>query len=236
VEGYYDSSCICSREVLEIRSYPLGGSLEFARSIERRYLDLGGEIHYKSPVTKILVEHNRAVGIRLADGMEHRSDIIISAADGHTTIFKMLDGKYINNKIQDYYDKLPVFFPSIYIGLGVARSFDDLPHSVSGLIFPLDEPVTIDGKERNRLGLQIFNFDPSLAPEGKIALRVMLDSDYERWKQLKQNPDRYKAEKEQIADKVITLLDQRFPGLAAQVEMCDVATYDLGALHWQLEG
>jgi len=204
--------------------YPVGGSLEFARSIEQRYLDLGGEIHYKSPVTKILVEHNRAVGVRLADGTEHRSDIIISAADGHTTIFKMLDGKYINNKIQGYYDKLPVFFPLIYIGVGVARSFDELPHSVSGLIFPFDEPVTLDGKERNRLGLQIFNFDPGLAPEGKTALRVMFDSDYERWKQLKQDPDRYKAEKEQIAEEVITLLDQRFPGLAAQVEMYDVAT------------
>jgi phytoene dehydrogenase-like protein len=52
----------------------------------------------------------------------------------------------------------------------------------------------------------------------------MLDSDYEYWKRLEREPERYKAEKEQIADKVITLLDRRFPGLAAQVEMCDVAT------------
>ena len=34
----------------------------------------------------------------------------------------------------------------------------------------------------------------------------------------------YKLEKEKIANKVIALLDKRFPGLAAQVEMCDVAT------------
>lgn len=77
----------------------MGGSLEFARAIERRYLDLGGEIHYKSPVKKILVESNRAIGIRLADGTEHRSDIVVSAADGHTTLFDMLDGKYMNKKI-----------------------------------------------------------------------------------------------------------------------------------------
>ena len=48
---------------------------------------------------------------------------------------------------------------------------------------------------------------------------------YERVsKKLKQDPERYKAEKERIAETVIRLLDRRYPGLAAQVEMCDVAT------------
>jgi len=208
----------------KVAGYPLGGSLEFAKAIERRYLDLGGEIHYKSPVTKILVEDDKAVGVRLADGTEHRSDIVISAADGRTTIFDMLDGKYINDKIQGYYDNLPVVPPLIYIGLGVARSFDELPPSVMGVNYPLDEPVTIAGQEWKRLAVLVYNFDPSLAPAGKTVLRVAFDSDYEYWKKLKQDPERYKAEKEQIADKVIALLDRRFPGLAAQVEMRDVAT------------
>jgi phytoene dehydrogenase-like protein len=72
--------------------YPIGGSLEFSRAIERRYLNLGGQIHYRSPVSKILVENEQAVGVRLADGTEYRGDIIISAADGHATIFDMLGG------------------------------------------------------------------------------------------------------------------------------------------------
>ena len=81
--------------------YPLGGSLEFSRSIERRYLDMGGEVHYNSRVIKILVENNRAVGIRLEDGSEHRADYIASAADGHATIFNLLDGKYAGEKIRE---------------------------------------------------------------------------------------------------------------------------------------
>jgi len=44
------------------------------------------------------------------------------------------------------------------------------------------------------------------------------------WNNLKQGPDRYRAEKEKIAETVISLLDQRYPGLADQVEMYDVAT------------
>ena len=203
--------------------YPVGGSLEIARAIQQRYLDLGGEIHYKSPVAKILVENDQAVGVRLADGTEHRSDTVISAADGRTTIFDMLDGKYIDDKIQGYYDNLPTMPPLIYIGLGVARSFDE-PYSVFGTYYPLDEPVTIAGQELKRLPVHIYSFDPTLAPAGKTALRVKLDSDYEYWKKLRQDPERYKAEKEQIADKVVALLDRFFPGLADQVEMHDVAT------------
>jgi phytoene dehydrogenase-like protein len=55
-------------------------------------------------------------------------------------------------------------------------------------------------------------------------MRVYFASDYEYWKMLRQDPERYEAEKEQIADQVVAALDRRFPGLAARVEMRDVAT------------
>jgi phytoene dehydrogenase-like protein len=210
---------------LKSAGYPVGGFLEVVRAIERRYLDLGGEIHYRSPVAKILVEDDQAVGVRLADGAEHRGDIVISAADGRTTIFDMLDGKYINDEIRGYYESLPVYTPILFISLGVARSFEGIPLSVAGDIFPLDEPVTIAGREWKWIGVHRFSFDPSLAPEGKTLVRVMLASDYEYWRGLReQDRARYRAEKGQIADQVIAVLDRRYPGLAAQVEMRDVAT------------
>jgi phytoene dehydrogenase-like protein len=201
--------------------YPEGGSLEFSRTIERRYLNLGGKIHYHSPVNKILVKDGKAVGVRLADGTEHRGDIVISAADGHATIFQMLEGKYIDKKVQEYYEQLPLFPPLIQVSLGVARSFEGQPRL---LLYHLKQPVVIAGKEEKLLGVEIYNFDSTLAPPGKTVLDVKLFSDYEYWKSLKQNPKLYKAEKKKIANQVIDLLDQRFPGLAGQVEMCDVAT------------
>jgi phytoene dehydrogenase-like protein len=204
--------------------YAVGGSLEFARAIEQRYLGLGGEIDYRPRVTKILVESDNAVGVRLADGSEHCSDIVISAADGRTTIFDMLEGKYINDKIRGYYDNFPLFPPLIQIAFGVTRSFDEVPYLVSGINYPLNEPVTIAGQELKRLGVHVYNYDPGAAPAGKTVLKVLLNADYEYWKKLKQDPERYKAEKEKIAEQVIGLLEQRFPGLATQVEMRDVAT------------
>jgi len=133
----------------------------------------------------------------------------------------MLEGKYINEKIRDYYEQLPVYPPIIYVALGIARSFDEVPSVVD---YPLDEPVMIAGQEWMRLNVRIYNFDPSLAPEGKTLLVVLHYTDYEYWRKLSEDPERYKAEKERIADIVVDSLDRRFPGLASQVEMRDVAT------------
>ena len=201
---------------------PIGGSLPLAQAIEKRYLHLGGKIHYKSPVKKILVDNNQATGIQLTDGHKRHSDIDISAADGHNTIFNMLDGKYINDKIKDYYDKLPLFPPLVYIGLGVSRDFSGSPHHIS---YMLDKPLSIGNRLQNNIGVTIYNYDPTLAKPGKTVIVSMFNSDYDYWKKLKQeNPKRYTEEKEQIADQLVAFLDTRFPGLAKQVEMRDVAT------------
>jgi phytoene dehydrogenase-like protein len=203
-------------------AYPIGGSLEFARAIEKRYLRLGGQVHYRSPVAKILVENSQAIGVRLLDGTEHRGDIVISAADGHSTIFNMLDGKFINDKVKGYYGKLPLFPPLVYIGLGVSRSFAGQPHHIT---YMLDEPITVGNKTYDRIIVTIYNYDPTLAPAGKTALAVWLYADYDYWQKLKlENREQYKQEKEKAANQVIAFLDKRFPGLAQQVEMRDVAT------------
>lgn len=204
--------------------YPIGGSLQFARSIARRYLDLGGELSYGSAVVKILVEKGKAVGVRLSDGTEQRADFVISAADGHTTIFDMLEGNYCDDTIRGYYNTMQLFPPLVLLGLGVAMTFDELEPSVSGLSIPLARPLNVAGKSENRLGVTVYNFDPTLAPEGKTALTVMFPTDYDYWKRLKEDPERYRAEKKEIADQVIGALNVRFPGLAEKVEMVDVAT------------
>ena len=115
--------------------YPIGGSLPLSLALEKRYLDLGGQVHYRSKVAEILVEADRAVGVRLEDGSEHRAARVISAADGYTTIFKMLEGKYADEKVREPYEKWQIFPPLIFVGLGMNRSFDDVPQTVSGISF-----------------------------------------------------------------------------------------------------
>jgi phytoene dehydrogenase-like protein len=208
----------------KMAGYPLGGALQLARSIEKRYRDLGGELHLSSRITKILVENNKAAGVQTADGKQYRSDIVISAADGHATLFDMLGGKYLDKKTRAYYDNPQLFPPLVYVSLGVARSFNEIPASVAGLNFPLSEPIVVAGKENKWLGIQVYNFDSTLAPAGKTVLKTQFITDYEYWRKLRQDPERYQMEKDQIVYQVISRLDKRFPGFASKVEATDVAT------------
>jgi phytoene dehydrogenase-like protein len=203
--------------------YVVGGSMEISLAMEKRYCELGGKINYRSGIEKILVENNRAVGIKLANGTEHKSDYVISAADGHATIWEMLEGKYLDDTVRGYYE-MPIFQPLVYIGLGVNRSFADMPQMVSGMVFPLEKPIVIGNKEHKNLGIHIYNFDPSFAPSGKTVLTVMFESDFNYWAELSQDMKRYKAEKEIITVAVVSALSKRFPGIAKQIEMWDIAT------------
>ncbi len=204
--------------------YVLGGALPLAKAVEKRYLDLGGVVHYDSRVEKILVEDDRAVGVRLADGGEHRADWVISAADGRTTIFDMLDGKYTDKEIRDRYENPNLFKPLVYVSLGIEGELEDLPLSLGGLTYPLDTPVRIAGKEEKTLTVRSYRFDPTLAPAGKNVLVVQYETDYDYWNDLKQDPGAYKKEKDRITSDIITGLEQRFPGISKRVEMTDVAT------------
>jgi phytoene dehydrogenase-like protein len=207
--------------------YPIGGSLEFARAIERRYLDLGGEILYRSRVEKILTEADpsgradRAVGIRLVDGAEHRADVVISAADGHATIFDMLEGRYVSDKVRASYEMRPIYPSWVQVSLGVARPFADEAQTVS---YWLDEPIDLAGEKIDRVDVRHFGRDPSLAPPGKSALVVRFTCDHAYWKALYQEPERYEAAKQDLALKVIDRLERRLPGIAGQIEVVDVAT------------
>ena len=204
--------------------YPLGGSTPMSEALERRYLSLGGKVNYKKRAEKILVENDRAVGIKLTDGTEYRAGRIISAADGYSTIFSMLDGKYADDKTREPYEKWPIFQPLIFVGIGVNRSFADVPLSVSGISCPISEPVEIGDRVRERLWVHIYNHDPSMAPAGKTSIIIMMESKYDYWEKLARDESAYRAKKEEIAHILVELLDKRFPGIASQVEVVDVAT------------
>jgi phytoene dehydrogenase-like protein len=204
--------------------YPLGGSMPMSKALEARYKELGGIIHYNSRVKKILTAGDKAVGIRLEDGTEHTAERVISAADGHSTIFSMLEGKHGSEKTREPYETWPLFPSLIFVSLGVNRTFNEIPVSVSGITFHLKKPVKIGDSVRDKLSVHLYNQDPTMAPAGKTAITLMLDSDYDYWKRLALNKTAYLHKKEEIGRTIVDLLNQRFPGISSLVEVIDVAT------------
>ncbi len=200
--------------------FPAGGSLAFARALEKRYLDLGGEINYKSQVEKILVEDDRAVGVRLYNDDVHRADTVISACDGRGTIFDMLGGQYTDKAIRRMYDGHLPMHSMAQVSLGVNRDLGAEPHWVTHL---LPEPILLAGEERHAIGIKHYCFDPSLAPAGKSVVEFIIRANYAYWQRI-YGRRLYDTEQDQVSDIAIGVLEQHYPGIRGQIEIIDEAT------------
>jgi phytoene desaturase len=194
----------------------------FVRPIERCYRDLGGKITYGATVEKILVSGVRAVGVRLTNGEEYSADAVISAADGQSTIFGMLDGRYGDDALRARYRDWKRIKPSVMISFGVAREFPGEPHFTT---YRLAEPLAVGDQRVESLGLRIFNYAPAFAPAGKTVIQASFEAEWSYWNDLRTaDSGRYEAEKERVAAEVLYYLEAHYPGFSAQVEMTDVAT------------
>lgn len=203
--------------------YPKIGSLGFSKLIEKKYLALGGKINYNCKVTRINVENDKATGIHLVDGRVHKADIVISACDGQTTLFNLLNGKYVDGSLVTAYKTMKLNSSRIQVAIGVARIFKE-PHLMK---YILTRPFMIsDGSQFSTLDVQIFNQIPSLAPPGKTLLEVQFETNNgEYWIKLRaQDYQKYKQTKEEIAQNVIDFLDKKLGNICNNVEMIDVVT------------
>ncbi|MGL4647785.1 MAG: phytoene desaturase family protein, partial [Caldilineaceae bacterium] len=109
-------------------SYAIGGSYAVAQTMVQRFVQLGGTLRTRALVSGIVTRPDgagdRAVGVRLDDGSELHADYVISAADGKTTIWNWLGGRYLNDAVTKAYATWKVFPPVVQVMLGVARSFE----------------------------------------------------------------------------------------------------------------
>jgi len=201
--------------------YPVGGSQGVTDSIEKRYKSLGGEIVYNAKVEKIRIINEKATGVNLEDGSRFTSDYVISACDGRTTIYKMLNGEFINDRIDGYYKKMKLFPPLLLTFLGLKRDLKGTPHLT---LFELNKPLQIAGKDVNKLSCRHTAYDPEAAPPGKSVLSVFIDTDFDYWKKLKDVEENYEFEKQKTAAIIIDTLNEFYPGINEDVEIFDVAT------------
>jgi phytoene dehydrogenase-like protein len=205
-------------------AYPIGGSRAVISPIVGRLLALGGRLRFGAKVRSILVENDAAVGVQLAEGETIMADWVISAADGHATIYELLGGKYKDGAIDKFYGKTETFPSYLQVSVGIAQDLSKEPGHLSRV---LGAPLVIDPKTSlDAVSFRIFNFDPTFAPRGKTAVTCFLPTyNFAHWVDLQRSdPARYAAEKSRVAEAVIAILEQRLPGVRQRIELIDVST------------
>ncbi len=199
--------------------YIKGGSHPLAQRMVEKFERLGGRISYRKRVEKIVVENNRAKGVILTDGEKVYADYVIGTADGYTTIYKMLEGEFVNKKIDSAYSNWKLFTPLVQVSFGINKSI------------PSEAPIIINITQGSKIGrtnldngfsVMNYSYDPTMAPEGKTTIVLRFDSPWKLWENLE--GEDYKNEKKQIEKDAVECLETIYPGIAEHIEVVDVAT------------
>jgi len=198
------------------------GCLPFILEIEKHYKALGGKISYRSTVSKILVENDSAVGVRLDNGQEFRADYVISCGDGYNAIFNLLGGEYVDELIKDRYGTWSLCRPFLTVSYGVNR---DLKNEFPLNTVILKKSMVIGDEEVKTLLMRILNYSEHFAQKGKSVFQIEVETDFNYWFDLqKSDRKKYDDEKQRLSIELLQSVEKFYPGISGQVEVTDVAT------------
>lgn len=201
-------------------NYPKGGVGQIAQQLVEGLEKAGSHIQYRSRVTEIVREGNRAIGVRLASGETYRAKRVVSNATRWDTFEHLLPSAArpaSETKWQQRYQKSPSFF-SLHMGVKaevlppdadchhiILENWDDL-EAAHGTIF-VSIPTLLD---------------PALAPAGYHIFHVFTPSWIEDWQGL--TAKAYEEKKEAVASEIVQRLERIFPGLEAGLDYQECGT------------
>ncbi|SFM22696.1 phytoene desaturase family protein [Salibacterium qingdaonense] len=157
-----------------------GGMYTMAASMERLFLELGGDVHYNSPVEEILIENRQAYGIRTG-GQEVHADHVVCNADfpyamKHLVTDEKAKGKYTDKKI----DRMKYSCSCFIMYLGMDKKYEGRVN-VHNFVFGKDLKENIEdifaGRKLEHPSFYVHigsKMDPSMAPEGKDGLYILM--------------------------------------------------------------
>jgi prolycopene isomerase len=201
-------------------NYPKGGVGQIAQKLVAGLEKAGGEIHYKSRVTKIITEQGKAVGVELANGKTFRARRIVSNATRWDTFEQLLPPAEMpakERKWQERYQKSPAF---LSLHLGVEANV--LPVGTECHHVLLEDWTQMEAPEGTIFVSIPTLLDPSLAPAGHHIVHAFTPSWMSDWEGL--NATEYQAKKEARAGVMLDRLERIFPGVNAGLDLMEIGT------------
>ena len=203
--------------------YPMGGSGAIVDALLRGLTKRGGEIVYKAHVEQILVEHNKAVGVRLRNGQEIRAaKAVVSNASIWDTLSLIPEGvlpHFVRERANT-----PECESFMHLHLGIdATGLEDLEcHYI--VVNDWNKGITAP---QNVVVMSIPSvLDPTLAPPGKHGIHVYTPGNepYKLWAGMDRRSEAYKQQKQERAEVMWQALERVIPDIRARAELTLVGT------------
>mgnify|MGYP003337643525 FL=1 len=207
-------------------NYPRGGVGKIAEKLVSGIEKLGSKIRYKANVTEILIKEEKAVGVRLSNGEEIYSNIIVSNSTRWDT-FGLEDKKkgLIANKNvpKSEYKWAETYKPSpsfVSIHLGVEKNIIKDNFNCHHIIVENWDNLE---NEKGVIFVSIPTLlDSSLAPEGKHIIHAFTPSSMNEWEGLSRKE--YLQKKEEYFSFLIERISTILPNLQKNIEHKEIGT------------
>lgn len=201
--------------------YASGGAWSIARSLADALIRDGGELRYRTWVERILVEHGRAVGVRLASGEELRARQIIT---GQTVwdVARLL-GDAAPRRLQRIAQATPEGWGAFMLYLGVDEAA--FPAGLTEhhqVLHRYDQPMG----EGNTAFISLHPArDTSRAPAGQRAVTISTHTRVGPWWETREaGKAAYREHKERWAEILLATAERALPGLRGHIRYQQEAT------------
>jgi len=130
--------------------YPVGGPSQIANCVIPIVEASGGQLAVSSPVEKILIEGGRAVGVKLGDGSEVRSKLVISDASAWVTFMELLpEAERVKHGFAQRFAQTGPSPAMCYLFLGYDEELELPQHIVWHMpSYPGVDPYDLDAADR----------------------------------------------------------------------------------------
>jgi prolycopene isomerase len=201
-------------------NYPKGGVGVIAEKLVAGLENHGGAIRYKARVTKVLLENNTAVGVKLASGEDLRARRVVSNATRWDTFGALVDAAHTPKAETTWrrrYKPSPSFL-SLHLGIDAQI----VPKGYHCHHLLLERWEDMEAEQGVVFVSMPTLLDPELAPAERHIVHAFTPSSMEHWQGL--TPAAYRAKKQADADRLIGRLEVILPGLKGAIRHREVGT------------
>ena len=197
--------------------YPAGSTLFLPGKLEKAIEDNGGDMIYESEVTKILFDNNKAVGVELKNGTKIEADYIIYSGTVWNLYEKLIDKNNITNEQINWAKKQVPTYPSVVLYAYVDKKA--IPEDTAAVEMLVGNPEKLDESEVTAYILSVD--DKTLCPlDGHVVMAI--GPTFQNWDY--SNKEECKNKKEIEKERLLKVLEKRFPGFIDSVRYSEVAT------------